>query len=127
MTADPETILTVYASKEAGTDLTAGFTAAHYGDAGVGSKFKNDAKTVLLIDKGAATSRTLTVVSQHNCNFDVAHARTYACTGTARQHIIGPFSTRHYNDSASYVHITWASGVEATDKVVAFRLGNTIG
>lgn len=125
---NPEEVLTVYTSAEAGVELTTHFTqiADGSGVLGNGSKFKNSGKVVLWVRKTAATARLMTVVSQHNCNFNVAHARTYSCTGTAREHMIGPFSTRHFNDSTGHTHITW-DGTDVTDLIVAVEFGSTVG
>jgi hypothetical protein len=111
-----EAALTVKTSSEAGARIDTGTT---YSTANTdGHTFANDG-TVLIFchNTDAAVDPVLTITGQNACIYGVIHTTTYTMTH-AQAHVIGPFSTAHFNDTAGLVHIDWS----ATESDCAFYL-----
>lgn len=133
MAADPEDSLIVYVTtqhpdvRDVATvgDVTSLFVQTHMGDAGVGHKFLNDGRTVLLLTCGSTAGDTLTVTSERTCAFGVSHGTTFECTAS-KMHVLGPFSTRHFNDSTGYVHVEYEA-TAADNLVLAVSVGSPLG
>jgi hypothetical protein len=118
-----ESVLTITTSTEAGHRIDDHMLQC---DA-AGSTFANDGTVMLLVDSAGAKSPILTVVyaPAKTCPYGVSHSRTYTCT-LAQMHLIGPFSTGHFNDDTGLVHITW-SETDASTMCLAFKKGATMG
>jgi hypothetical protein len=118
-----ESVLTVTTSTEAGHRIDDHMTVC---DVAGGSTFANDGTVMLLvINSAGAKSGILGVTYQAACAYGVSHSRSYTCTA-AQNHLIGPFSTAHFNDTNGLVHITWSDG-DASELVMAFKKGATMG
>lgn len=116
-----ESALTVITSTEAGLRIDNDMLQCN----AAGSTFANDGTVMLLVDSAGAVSPLLTVTFAAACPQGVSHSRTYTCT-LAQMHLIGPFSTGHFNDANGLVHITWST-TDASTKCLAFKKGATMG
>jgi hypothetical protein len=118
-----ETALTALTTSEAGARIDAStyYSAAHTD----GHTFANDGDIVIFCkNTDVAVDPILTVTGQGACPFGVIHNRTYTMTH-GQSHVIGPFSTAHYNDTSSLVHLAW-SATEADCIFFIIRRGPTL-
>ena len=115
-----EESLTVQNSTQNGHDVTTHFTQMSFDGATLplGSQFLNDGDVVLIVR--ATTSRIMTVVGQRK-NQHGFKTNTVVTMGTGT-HVVGPFSTHHFNDAYGYTHVTF-NGTSATDVVLALHKG----
>ena len=76
--------------------------------------FANDGKTVLEVKNGSASSITVTVVSQQQCNQGFTHNVSVAVAAGA-QSLIGPFNTTRFNDpSTGLVTVQYSATASVT-------------
>ena len=119
-----ETALTVLTTSEAGGRID---TSTYYGTADTaGHTFANDGKVLIFcLSADVSVDPVLTVTGQNACPFGVIHNRTYTMTH-GQKHVIGPFDTKHYNDTNGLTHLAW--GVVETDcSFYLFREGVVLG
>ena len=101
---------------------TGGLTSA---DGTNGQYFPNNGTTILLVTTTAGDSAVLTVVGQAASDFGPTFSRTYTFVA-AKTYVIGPFSSRHFNDTNGNVQLTWTGTVTGTS-VCPITVGNTTG
>jgi hypothetical protein len=101
---------------------TGGLTAA---DGTNGQYFQNDGHTILLVTTTAGDTAVLTVVGQAASDFGPTFSRTYTLVA-AKTYVLGPYSTRHYNDTNGNCQLTWSGTVTGTS-VCPITVGNPTG
>jgi hypothetical protein len=94
-----------------------------------GDKFLNDGKTVLLVKNTyVSTATTLTFDAAGLDNFGQYADAAYEITGTATSGsywVLGPFSTRHFNDDDGMCTVTCSQVTGIT--MLPIKIGATIG
>lgn len=96
--------------------------------ASVGDKFLNDGKTILIVKNLTAAPTTMTITGVGLDNYGDVTSPTVTMTGATspgKWWIVGPFSTRHFNDATGYCKVTCSNVTSVT--VAAVRLGDTLG
>jgi hypothetical protein len=90
-----------------------------------GNKFLNDGNTLLLVQNTAAPSVIATLTGVGTDNFgaiaDVA-VTLVGATIPYEWHVLGPFSTRHFNDADGYMTVVFGTGF-ADIQMSAVKLG----